>query len=429
MHPAQIVIPRGIRKTMNNVIGIVAEFNPIHYGHCYLMETAKEAVSADAVACVMSGNFVQRGAPAIYDKWERTSMALECGVDLVIEIPTVFCLGNASIYARAGVQLLEALGVVTHLAFGSESGDGDTLLALANSINARNKEIEASTRARIAGGWSYPAARQQVIEEMLSVNMADFTSPNDILALEYLRNIRTLHPLPIQRVGADYHDSAFFSEKLYSSTSVREALRKDQLRPSAVPWSPMKHALKPQLQLASGNSRLLPEETTADLYDRMNAKWFDLIRYRILSSTPEELDRSPGGGEGLGNRIREAARSATSIEELILATKSKRYTYTRISRWLYQILLGIHREDPMHSPEYLRILGFTEKGRELIREAKKRKRNTIPFVENINRWQEKSIQLDMDIHASDMYNLVCGNDIRLNSDYCRQLIAHPKFNG
>ncbi len=424
MHLVQTVIPRNIRKTMNNVIGIVAEFNPIHYGHCYLMETAKKAVSADAVACVMSGNFVQRGAPAIYDKWERTIMALECGVDLVIEIPTVFCLGNASIYARAGVQLLESLGSVTHLAFGSESGDGDTLFALANRINARKEEIEEHTRARISGGWSYPAARQKVIEEVLSVNMADYTSPNDILALEYLRNIRTLQPLPIQRVGAAYHDSTSFSEKLYSSTAVRESLRKDQLRPSAVPWNPIKHSLKHQLQLASENHHLLSEESTANIYDRMNAKWFDLIRYRILSSTPEELDRSPGGGEGLGNRIRAAARSATSIEELILATKSKRYTYTRISRWLYQILLGIHREDPMRSPEYLRILGFTEKGRELIRESKKLKCHTIPFVENINRWQGKSEQLDMDIHASDVYNLVCGNDIRLSSDYCRQLIHH-----
>ena len=416
---------------MNNVVGIVAELNPIHYGHCYLMEEARKRASAEAVVCVMSGNFVQRGAPALYDKWERTAMALECGADLIIEIPTVFCLGNASVYARAGVQLLESMGVVTHLACGSETGDVNMLSRIANLLNTRHGEIEQQIRARISDGFSYPAARQRVIEEMLSVNLDEYTSPNDILALEYLRNIRTLQPLAIPRVGAAYHDANSFHEKLYSSTAVRAALYRNQLRPHSVPWNPMKHPL-PQWTIdrskaASGEEDTSGTSSVAETLDAIEARWFDLIRYRILSVSPAELDEAPGGGEGLGYRLQMAARSANSIDELILAVKSKRYTYTRISRWLYQILLGIRREDQLIAPEYLRVLGFNDRGREILRTSKHEEKNSLPYIENVNRWQGFSKQLDMDIHASDVYNLVGGNDIRESSDYCRKLMIHSSI--
>lgn len=150
--------------------------------------------------------------------------------------------------------------------------------------------------------------------------------------------------------------------------------------------------------------------------------WFDLIRYAVLSQSVDDLEVAPGGGEGLGNRLKESVRTENNIAELVQRVKSKRYTYTRISRWLYQILLGIRREDQYADPEYIRILGFNDRGREMIRRSKKNSLNSIPFIDNINKQPLESAQLRLDLHGTDIYNLACGNSIRGQSDYCRQII-------
>lgn len=377
----------------------------MHYGHCYLIQEAKKRASAEAVVCVMSGNYVQRGVPAILDKWSRTEIALENGADLIVEIPTAHCLGNAAVFASAGVRLLESIGLVTHIAFGSESGNLQALRKYAEICNLHSLEIEKRIRKSIGEGRSYPAAREQAILEVAGADSTtnfSLHNPNDILGLEYLRNLHTLEPIVISRKGAGYHEDGrgvAEDDKFQSSTSIRKRIEEGKLDSSVVPWNGKKYSFTEERE-----------------------SWIDLIRYQIMNVSPEQLDEYPGGGEGLGYRLQKVARDATSIEELIEGTKSKRYTYTRISRWLFQILLGIDRDLQRREPDYIRVLGFTEKGREIIRKSKKNELNSLPFIVNINKCQVSSPLLTTDLHGVDVYNLLAGRSLRRDSDYCRRLI-------
>ena len=391
MHPT--------RTMSNNIVGIVAEFNPMHFGHRYLIEEAKRRTGADAVVCALSGNFVQRGAPAVLDKWQRTEIALQNQVDVVLEIPTVHCLGNAAVYAASGVQLLESFGGITHIAFGSESGDLEGLQKVSDFMKENENEMRREIALRRKKGESYPVAREKVLQEADLKDVSMYQSSNDILALEYLKNIRTLKPIAVQRQGAGYHETDSSEKEFWSSTGIRRAIAENRLPEERVPWAFEKLDFH------------ISEE-----------KWFQGIRYAILMKTPEELDSAPGGGEGLGNRLKEAARRAKSLDELILNTKSKRYTYTRISRWLYQILLGISVDLQNGSPEYLRILGFSEKGREILRNSKRNEWNRLPFVDNVNRTELDSRMLRMDMLASDVYNLMTNQSIWDDSDNCRRVV-------
>lgn len=340
------------------------------------------------------------------DKWTRTEIALNNGADLVVEIPTAHCLGNAAVFARSAVTLLESIGQVTHIAFGSESGDIETLRDYATFCRDHSREIEIRMREFTKQGMNYPAARERAIKELMGESWIPnfvLNNPNDLLALEYLRNMENLKAVAVQRKGAGYHDAEYVSTKgdaFQSSTSIRQKIENGTLDSCMVPWEVSKYN-----------------------FTGRNEHWIHAIRYQILNLAPEQLDEFPGGGEGLGNRLQKAAREADTVVELIEKTKSKRYTYTRISRWLYQILLGIDRELQARSPEYIRILGFTEKGREIIRKSKKNELNSLPFIDNINKRQVSSSLLDNDLHSVDVYNLMTGRNLKEDSDFCRRLIV------
>lgn len=381
----------------SNVVGIIAELNPLHYGHCYLIQEAKKRTQADSVVCVMSGNYVQRGEPAIFDKWVRTQWALENDVDVVIEIPVKYCLGNASFFASAGVYLLEAFGGIQHLAFGVDTDKTELLLQVSELLRSDGEAVERRTQNRVDGGETYPEARSRVIADRLHICSDFMNAPNNILAIEYLRYLQTMKPVPIMRSGSRHEQSEITHGIIQSSTAIRSQIRRNEDISKYVPWN-----------------------TGAMCYRDTSPKWFDLIRYAILSTSSDELDRAPGGGDGLGNRLQKELPYATSIEDLIRRTKSRRYTYTRISRWLYQILLGIRREIQYEEPEYLRILGFTEKGRSLIRQVSDRNENSLPFVTNIHKSHVSSGSLRLDVHASDIYNIAAGRDLAQFSDHRRK---------
>ena len=188
------------------VTGITAEFDPLHNGHAYLMEEARRLTGCDALAVAMSGDFVQRGEPALTDKWARTEAALRSGADLVVEIPVLFCLGDASRYASASVRLLEECGC-SHIAFGSESGDVKALQALADFINGHREELGDGIRTLTGKGLSWPAARAVVLRELGGHEIPE--SPNDILALEYVMNMSLASPLAVKREGSGYSDELF----------------------------------------------------------------------------------------------------------------------------------------------------------------------------------------------------------------------------
>ena len=305
------------------ISGIICEFNPFHAGHKHLIDQVK-CHPGDAVVCVMSGNFVQRGAFAVYDKRARTETALKGGADLVLELPTAYATRSAEGFARAGVQLLEATGVVERLAFGTECADLQALTALAGEIKAHQREIAQVMKT----GCSYPAARRKVIDSPL------LDTPNNILALEYMECTQ-LPCTCVQRLGLG-HDTA---DPLYSASAIRATL------PAEAIYS-IEHCQRAVLAVLR----------------RMEAADWAAI---------DDVT------DGLENRLARAAQSATSLEELYTTIKTKRYTHARIRRIVLRAYLGIGKGDYPATPPYLRVLGFTAKGAEILNRAKGR--HTLPL--------------------------------------------------
>ena len=295
-------------------IGIVCEFNPFHGGHKYLIEKVKS--ENDRVICVMSGNFVQRGECAVYDKFSRAKTAIENGADLVIELTTEFSTLSAQGFAQAGVKLLEATGVCDSIAFGAECDDLAELERVAKEIVEKDAEIKEELKK----GVSYPIARKNVI------NSPVLDSPNNILALEYLM-CTSLKPIAVKRIGKG-HDS---DDKEYSASEIRKTLSKDEI---------------------------------ASLY---NIERAILTKLRTMSA--EDFREIDDVSEGLENRITEAVKTAESLDSLYNMIKTKRYTHSRIRRIILRAFLGIKKE-AQNEPLYIRILAFNNKGRELLKEMK-----------------------------------------------------------
>lgn len=407
------------------VTGITAEYNPLHNGHVYHICETRSRTGCDALVVAMSGDYVQRGEAAILDKWSRTEAALRSGADLVIEIPVLFCLGNASQYASASVRLLEELGC-DYISFGSESGDAELLDEVSAVIKKDRQYIEDGISEMVSEGLSYPAARARVYrylraekygieEKQLEKETGILSDPNDILALEYIMNMRRAEPAVIMRQGAGYSD-ILSEDALYQSAG---AIRRQLSR---------KHN-DTLYSVSSELSAWMPKASCAAL-DRsvltFPDDWAEILRYAVMSSEASTIDDCPSGGEGLGNLLKKAVRREDSWDAIIKSVKSRRYTYTRISRLCMQIILGITRSRyPLSEPEYIRVLGFTAKGRRLLSECKHSKGCSLPLITNINREADQlsaagASMLELDIHASDIYDLVTGRDCISYSDHVKK---------
>ncbi len=406
------------------VCGITAEYNPLHNGHVYHISETRERSGCDAVAVAMSGCFVQRGEPAVADKWTRTAIALRSGADIVLEIPVLFCLGNSSQYASASVRILESFGCGS-ISFGSESGDSETLKKVASFLRSERERLDEGISALSKEGISYPAARVAVYESLrredvsaslentyedmeeteseLNKELAVLNSPNDILAVEYLREMTSTIPVVIKREGGGYNDLKPGRDEYPSAAAVRELLRKGM-----------------------DISGLVPDECRAELEkSRLTfaGEWALPLRYAVMNLEESVIEDAPSGGEGLGRLLKESVMSCESLEEIIGFVKSKRYTYTRISRLCMQTVLGITRSKyPVSEPQYIRVLGFNGKGRELLAELKKSGKTGLPVITNINKEtgllnENGRKLLSLDVHASDIYNLVTGRQTDEFSDH------------
>ena len=402
-------------------VGITAEYNPLHNGHVYHLREARSLTNADAVIVALSGDFVQRGKPAVTDKWSRTEHALRSGADLVIEIPVLHCLGNAGQYASAGVRLLESLGVC-HIAFGSESGDADVLMRTASFLKENKIELEEKIRLLGRQGYSYPSAREIAFRKLggNEDELRILNNPNDILAIEYILNMKKAHPIAVRRLGAGYTQGEDRYELFQSAAGIREMLINGKDISGHVPEC-VRDCLSIQL--------------TPDIARERDARLFDMMRYAVLAVSPEAIDDCPSGGEGLGNLAISEVRTAESLDHLIKQMKSRRYTYTRISRLLMQVLLGINRSSYYSEngtvcpgPSYVRILGFNDTGREYLSETKNKGTCSLPVLTNINKEKHalNSFAADMlglDVHAVDVFNLISDRNISENSDYRK----HPVY--
>lgn len=340
------------------VAGIISEYNPFHKGHEYhITETRKFLGSDSAIVAVMSGNYVQRGDFAIMDKLSRARCALADengeGVDLILELPVPYSLSSAEGFARGAVYLISALGIVDYLSFGSESQDISSLNLVAETV--LSEAFDNEIKIQLSKGISFAAARQKAVETLLGSNYEQMRSPNDILAIEYLKSLRLLNskiiPLAVPRFGAG-HD------------------REDINFPSA-------KQLRELLLSGKDITHLLPERTAKILKEEIacgkapvsfkNCERAILSALRTLSDNQyKDVDSS---GEGLWRRLMANARTESSLNVIIDKTKTKRYARARLSRMIMRAYLGVPTE-PLILPTYIRALAFNKKGRTLLRRAK-----------------------------------------------------------
>lgn len=395
------------------ILGIVAEFNPFHNGHLHLLQQARQSGNFSATVCVMSGCFLQRGEPAQCNKWARAKMALDSGVDLVIELPFCFAVRSAYFFARGALQLLARTGVVTHVAFGSESGSLDTLIPLSKIIATEPIDFQQHLKCYLAQGLSYPIARARALEQYLHGqinNLQDIlASPNNILALEYLRVINEdslpLVPLTITRADSGYHSTAI--NPLASASAIRKVLENKQDIDSIVSSMP------------AGSLAILKDEIASGRAPVLNDALSPLVLANLRTSTPEKLRNIYEVVEGLEYRIIHSALSSGSISELTHSIKSKRYSFTRVSRILLYSLCDLAKNQietlDQSGPLYLHILGFSSKGRKILQMIQNNSDITV-----FNRGKdvkaimsgEKSIMqqmLQLDVTATDLYTLLYPN--------------------
>ncbi len=363
-----------------SILGIIAEYNPFHNGHLYHLKKSKALTGADFTICVMSGNFVQRGSPALSDKWSRTEIALKCGVDLVIELPAVFAMSSAEYFAGGGVKLLDSLGIVDFLSFGSECGRLDELKTIAGILNDEPAEYKSYLKKALDTGISYPAARENALNRYLLKNAENnqgnsdsnvnpggsiegvIKSPNNILGIEYLKALMRIgskiKPVTIGRTGGAYNSDEL-QGSISSATAIRNHIQKYKSLSSlddALPHESMEILTR---EFKNGRGPVFPEDFGG----------FIISALRRMKT--DEISRLPYIAEGLENRIKSAAEASGTLEELVESISTRRYTETRVLRCLFHILTGLDSKTfnsfiDAGGPQYIRILGFTGKGRQLL---------------------------------------------------------------
>lgn len=335
------------------VCGIIAEYDPFHTGHAHQIKAIKSELGEDcAIVSIMSGNWTQRGSAAIMDKFLRTRMALAGGVDLVLELPLPYAVSSAEWFARGGVACLHASGIATHICFGSECGDLSPLVQTAECLDSA--QYSQHLRIFLDQGLSFPAARQKAVSRLLGETAACLSFPNNNLGVEYLRALKwcgsTMTPITVHRTGAGHNESP--RDGFTSASHLRRLLRAGDWE-EAVPF------------LVDCNANSLNSYSLSDFSNAERA-----VLYRLRQVSIEELSAIPDCGEGLSNRLYQAIRQNASIEDILAAAKSKRYTLSRLRRILLWAFLGLSASDRPAAPPYLRVLGMNDVGRSLLRQIK-----------------------------------------------------------
>jgi len=374
------------------VCGVICEYNPFHRGHALHLYRARSASGADYVVCAMSGSVTQRGSFARYDKWTRAKAALDGGADLVIELPARFACAPAPEFARGGVDLLSSLGVLTHLSFGCEAESLPHLRAAADALSGESPAFKQALREGLDSGLAYPRARARAAQAASGIeNLEEIISrPNAALAVEYLRALpEGVTPVPVVREGCGYHDETL--DSLASATAIRAAISRSELAAalSAMP--------SPEL--------IANSEARGDVHEEEALT--QALLYRLRTMNAAELARIAGMEEGLEHRFLAAARSAGSRNELILAVKSKRYTYARLSRICTNILLDLTKAsaEAHRRPAYARILGFKKEAAPLLRAIKQNA--SIPLITKAADYNPNDPLFALDLRAQDLWSLGC----------------------
>lgn len=373
--------------------GIVAEFNPFHNGHKYLIDSIKNN-GENTVTVVMSESFVQRGECACVSPNARTRMALECGADLVISLPVPYATASAERFALGGLSVLGGLGCVDALAFGSESNNAEMLKKCADVLVS--EKLSEALEKYLNEGVSFPVARQKAVEETNGKEIAEIlSSPNNILGVEYIKAINKLglnmDINPITREGVA-HDSEEVNGAFCSASAIRDMLENNQ---------------SPDVFLPEESLNILNEEIKNQKAPASYSKLETAILYRLRSMSVEDFKALPDVSEGLEYRLFDAVKTSLCLEEILEKVKTKRYTHSRIRRIIVCAFLGVKKDDVMAPVPFIRVLGFNEKGAKILKKAKETA--TLPIVtksSEINALGEKAKRVfELECFARDMFSL------------------------
>lgn len=392
------------------ILGLITEYNPFHNGHQFHIEESKKLTCADYVIVVMSGSFVQRGTPALIDKYTRTQMALIAGADLVLELPVCYATSSAEHFALGAISLLAHLGIVNCICFGSECGNIDDLMAIAQILTSEPPKFKTTLNTLLKTGITFPSARSSALLSCLTQhhNAEAFrtilNSPNNILGIEYLKALLKLNssitPYTIARSTTGYHDQTLI-EQISSATAIRHSLHENRPLENIRP-----HVPNPIYELLSCSFL-----KTFPIFEE---DYSLLLQYRLLSSDSDSLDRYLDVTKDLAMRIRNLPFTNCTYQELAMELKTKQFTLTRINRALLHILLNItaKQTDEFNLrgyTQYARILGIRRESSFLIRTIK----NTSPFpVITKTAAAKKELSplaltmLQQDISATHIYNSV-----------------------
>ena len=410
---------------MSNVLGIVAEYNPFHNGHLHHLIESKNLTNSDYTISVMSGNFTQRGDVSIIDKWSRAQMAIENGVDLVIELPTIYAISSAENFASGAIKLLDSLGIVDFVSFGSECNNISILSEVTDVLTNEPPEYKTLLTHELSRGVSFPKARERALMMYLNdirkyANI--LSSSNNILGIEYLKALdkqnSKIQPITIKREGSAYNDDSIpLNSKFASATSIRNLCHSHDI---------------------SILKNFMPESSFSILKDCLenghivrNISEFDkLIIFTLRKMSTDEIADLPDVSEGLEFAIKSAVNQCNNTAELLSIINTKRYTQTRLKRILLYALLGITKKDMQISKSikpYIRILGFNDRGRELISKVSKHNRK-LTIISSVKKFMDGNsnknlkLMLEKDIWATNVYTLGYEYDSIGNLDYTHNLV-------
>lgn len=394
------------------ICAIICEYNPLHYGHLYHIQKAKELSGCDAIMCIQAGNFTQRGEPAISNKYVRARMALEAGADIVVQIPTAYCCSSAEIFATAGVKIANSFEDVTHLAFGCETENFELLKEIAKYFANEPKEYKEKLKKFLDAGDSLPVSRQKAIEELMKEDKVEFseitetlnilTKPNNILAIEYLKALHKtkskIEPIFTTRSNSDYN-SADLNGKDSSATAIRtRLLSKKKINSIRKLVPPFTYSLMKKEIDEYG----LPD---LDLYN-------DLCAYVTKTSSAKEIKNIYDVSEGIENRFISSAQKFKDFNELLLDVKTKRYTYTRLKRIVLRLLLKIDKDIvsqiyKMDKLPFVKVLAFNAQKKDILSSISA---NTNLIIRNSNIVKNPSAEYttlaNIEDRANAVYNML-----------------------
>ena len=399
-----------------NVTAIISEYNPLHKGHLYHIETARKETGADFCIAIMSGNFVQRGTPAILDKYARAEAALKSGVDLVLELPAMYATASAEYFALGGVALANKLGCVTHLSFGSEYGQADKFMEAANLLINEPEEMKIPLKEALKEGLSYPAARAYAVK-VSHPELADILeTPNNILGVEYCKALLKLKskiiPHTLKRQGQDYH-SETADEGFASATGIRKLIGNNNPEQETILKAQLPPATYDCLSPYFGHRPLTEDDLSM------------LLRYKLITENRSHLTEYFGVNKELSNRIYKHLSDFETFSSFSELLKTKNITRTAINRALLHILLDIKAADVQEVTkrgcvDYIRVLGFRKEAAGLLKEF-----SDIPETPLITNLSAAPVLCEIDIRADQIYQMCASQTYKIpyQNEYQRKMLV------